>query len=216
VTEAARVVYLDLDGTLLDIRSKYYALYSSITADLGAQPLSADAFWELKRRAAPPDFILPGLDAAGREEYGRRWLAAIETAAYTRLDTLLPGALEALADLGRRFSLVLATMRHDEAALAVDLRRLGIQRFFSLVVTAAGRPPGDTAKGVLIRERAPLNGSAALLVGDSEADVQAARELGVPSVCVLTGIRDLAYLEALRPDYIIDSVAHLPGLVRAI
>ena len=216
MTGPERTVYLDLDGTLLDIRSKYYTLYSRTVTELGAQPLSGDAFWELKRRAAPPECILPGLDAAGREEYSRRWLAAIETPAYTRLDTLLPGAREALADLRRRFSLVLAKMRHDEAVLAADLRRLRVQGFFSRVVTAAGRPPGDTAKGELIRQHAPVNGGDGLVVGDSEADVEAARELGLPSVCVLTGIRDLAFLETLRPDFIIDSVAQLPGLVRSI
>ena len=124
MAEAESTLYLDLDGTLLDIRSKYYTLYSRIVTDLGAQPLSQAAFWELKRRAAPPECILPGLDADGREQYSRRWLAAIETPAFTRLDTLLPGAREALADLRRRSSLVLATMRHDEAVLTADLRRL--------------------------------------------------------------------------------------------
>lgn len=216
MAEAESTLYLDLDGTLLDIRSKYYTLYSRIVTDLGAQPLSQAAFWELKRRAAPPECILPGLDADGREQYSRRWLAAIETPAFTRLDTLLPGAREALEDLRRRSSLVLATMRHDEAVLTADLRRLRVHGFFSRIVTAAGSPPGDTAKAALIREQAPVNGAGAIVVGDSEADVEAARELGLPSVCVLTGIRDLAYLEALRPDFIIDSVAQLPGLVRAI
>jgi len=216
VIEPERTVYLDLDGTLFDIRSKYYTLYSRIVVELGAQSLSQVAYWALKRGAASPEVILSGLDAAGRDEYGRRWLAAIETPAFTGLDTLLPGARDALSDLRRRSSLVLATMRHDEAVLAADLARLGIQRFFSRIVTAAGRPPGDTAKGELIREHAPVSGVGAIVVGDSEADVQAARELGVRSVCVLTGIRDLAYLEALRPDFIIDSVAQLPALVGAI
>jgi len=216
VSEPGRTVYLDLDGTLLDIRAKYYSLYSRIVAGLEAQPISQASYWELKRGAASPETILSGLDDAGREEYGRRWLAAIETPAFTGLDSLLPGAREALSDLRRRSSLVLATMRHDEAVLAADLARLGIQQFFSRIVTAAGRPPGDTAKGELIRRHAPVNGGGAIVVGDSEADIQAARELGVPSVCVLTGIRNLAYLEALRPDFIIDSVAQLPALVKAI
>jgi phosphoglycolate phosphatase-like HAD superfamily hydrolase len=54
------------------------------------------------------------------------------------------------------------------------------------------------------------------VIGDSEADVEAARELGLTSICVTTGVRSRRFLEALGADEIIPSVTQLPAALSAL
>ena len=214
--QSSPIIYLDLDGTLLDVQERYCRLHADIARELGRQPLPQARFWALKRQGAPLETLLSGWEEPAREAYSRRWLADIEAPSYTRLDRLIPAAREALTTLAQRFRLVLVTLRRDGGGLRQQLQRLGIDGFFAGLVAAADRPTGAYSKAELLRLSGAANGGRAIVVGDSEADVQAARELGLAVVCVLTGIRDRPFLEALKPDHIVESVGQLPELLRDI
>jgi phosphoglycolate phosphatase len=206
-------IYLDLDGTLVDVQEKYCRLHANIAKGLGFQPMPPARFWAQKRRGAPLETILSDWDEPARRTYNQRWLASIEAPDYLRFDRLVPGTREALETLARRFRLVVVTMRRNGRELRRQLRELEIDDYLTAVVAAADYPSADYTKVQLLRFSGETNGRQAIVVGDSEADVQMARELGAPSVCVLSGIRDGAFLKALDPDHIIPAVAQLPKLV---
>lgn len=214
--EGLPVIYLDLDGTLVEVQERYFRLHTEIARELGRQPLPRSRFWALKRQGASLETLLSDWDEPSREAYSRRWLADIEAPSHTRFDRLIPAAREALATLGQRFRLVLVTLRRDGGGLRRQLRQLGIDGFFAALVAAADHPAGDCSKAELLRLSGAARGGRAIVVGDSEADVQAARELDLPVVCVLSGIRDRPFFEALNPDHIIESVGQLPELVKEI
>ncbi len=214
--EGSPVIYLDLDGTLVDVQERYCRLHADTARELGRRPLPRARFWALKRQGASLETLLNHWDEPVREAYSRRWLAAIEAPSYTRFDRLIPAAREALATLAQRFRLVLVTLRRDERGLRQQLRQLGVDGFFAGLVAAADHPAGDYTKAQLLRLGASTNGGRGIVVGDSEADVEAAREMGLPVVCVLTGIRDRRFLQALNPDYIVESVGRLPELLKDI
>jgi phosphoglycolate phosphatase-like HAD superfamily hydrolase len=48
------------------------------------------------------------------------------------------------------------------------------------------------------------------MVGDTEADVMAAKALGLVSCAVTSGLRSAEFLRALKPDYLIQSIEGLP------
>lgn len=50
-------------------------------------------------------------------------------------------------------------------------------------------------------------------VGDSEVDIETARNTGVPCIAVTWGFRDKSVLEALSPEYIIDKPSQLTELI---
>jgi len=206
-------IYLDLDGTLVDVQEKYCRLHTDIAKGLGFQPMPPDRFWAQKRRGAPLETILSDWDEPARRAYNRLWLASIEAPDYLRLDKLVPGTREALETLTQRFRLVVVTMRRNARELRRQLRGLGIEDLLAEVIAAADYPSADYSKVQLLRLSGETNGRRAIVVGDSEADVQTARELRAPAVCVLSGIRDGPFLKALDPDHIIPSVAQLPKLV---
>lgn len=202
-------ILLDLDGTVLDIRERYCRLHEDLARDLGQPPLRADVFWQSKREKMRTPELLAGWPPQVQAEYEVRWVAAIERRSYVRLDTLLPGVAPVLQRLSRQFDLVLATLRRDEPLLADQLDRLNVNRFFRHVLAAG---PARGSKADIVLPFVSANGRNGLVVGDSEADVEAARAAGLPAVCVLTGIRSEHFLSTLRPDHIIDSLDRLPDL----
>ncbi len=210
------VLYLDLDGTLLDVSERYYRLHCHLASVLGHRPLARGLFWAGKRRALPLDALLPDWDEDSRQEYGRRWLVDIESPPYTRFDRVLPGVRASLVPLAREAELVLVTLRRDGQELRRQLVRLGMHHWFSRVLAAGDRGPGKMTKAQLLQDAEPGHARNAIVVGDSEEDVQTGRALGCPVVAVLTGIRERPFLEALGPDLIIDSVAQLPGALPSL
>jgi phosphoglycolate phosphatase len=216
-TGARLTVVLDFDGTLVDVRERHYDTYRSTTEALGGRPLGPDGYWTRKRRGRGWAGILAAsrIAAGAERRFVERFVAEIETPERLRLDRLFPGALEALTALRRRGdSLVLLSLRRSASRLDQQLAWLGIAGEFDRVRTGHSQPSGQRDKLQLIRElgiRPP-----AAVVGDTEADVLAARELGLPSIAVASGLRDRSYLERLGADLVLDGIALVPEALATI
>jgi phosphoglycolate phosphatase-like HAD superfamily hydrolase len=216
-TDARLTVVLDFDGTLVDVRQRHYDTYRSATEALGGRPLDPGDYWERKRRGQGWAPILAGSRiAAGAERpFVERFVAEIEAPERLRLDTLFPGALEALAALracGDR--LVLLSLRRSASGLERQLDWLGIAGEFDRVRSGRSGAGGEDDKLRLLRELGI--GPPAAVVGDTEADVLAARELGLPAVAVASGLRDRSYLERLGADLVLDGIDQVPGALATI
>ena len=64
-----------------------------------------------------------------------------------------------------------------------------------------------------IMEKLGLKQCEIVYIGDSEVDIQTAKNAGVLSIAVSWGFRDRSYLETFFPDYIIDKPDELVALV---
>jgi len=214
MNEDPPVLYFDLDGTLLDIREKYHRLHRRIATDLGRDPLPRSVFWARKRRGATLEALLPDWEEAARREYARRWLGEVELPLYTRFDRLVPGARHALVRLAREFELVLITLRRDGRELRRQLRDMGLDQLFSRLLVSGDYGGAELTKTQLLSLNDPPEKRRSIVIGDTEEDVSAARAMRAPVIVVLTGMRDRAFLAALSPDLIIESVAQLPAALR--
>ncbi|HZP26528.1 MAG TPA: HAD family hydrolase [Dehalococcoidia bacterium] len=208
-------VYFDLDGTILDVSRRYYAVYSTLLTQLGSAPLQEDEYWRLRRANAGPREFLPDLDTIGREVFAQGWLRAIESDRSLELDSPFPGVRETLRSLSKEHRLVLVTLRRSRERLLGQLRALALDVFFVKVLTTDNQgQPGDL-KGRLVK-RDSIGHREAIVVGDSEADVQAARHAGLPVACVCSGIRNRDFLTELAPDALIESLTQLPPLLASL
>jgi phosphoglycolate phosphatase len=183
---------------------------------MGGRPLEDARYWRLKRRGAALAEVLErsGLPAGRREEFLARFVAEVEAPAALALDRLLPGVPETLAGLaGRGDRLVLLSLRHAAAPFLAQVDALGLAGMFAQV--QAGRGPADPglAKARLI-ERVGFAG-AAVVVGDTEADVGAGLALGLPAVAVSTGLRTAGYLRRAGAAAVADRIALVPALIDA-
>ncbi len=205
-------LFLDFDGTIVDVSGRYYALHLQCLQN-ALQPLSADAYWSLKRESVSEAAIIerhyPGEDVA---VYEAKRLSLIEDAAFLMHDKLIPGARETLAQLSETESLILVTLRKRPQELQAQFDHLDLRQYFKhVLVSAPDLGPWQT-KVEMIK---PYRTIGDWIIGDTDADVLAAQALGITSCATLTGIRSEAKLAALHPDHIISDITKLPGILRS-
>ena len=202
------ILYFDLDGTLVDVRKRHYVAYADTMLELGLTPLPEQTYWDARRNGASNADLMGDVDAECHDRFAQKWLERVESPSYVRLDTLIPGARATLDALRETYELVLVTMRQDRESLLEQLDELSLRKFFSAVYSRDGSDE-PTSKSKLIRLFDDNMRNDAAVIGDSEADVEAARDLGIESVCVTSGVRSRRYLDELEPDEVVSTVAQL-------
>lgn len=216
-----RFIVLDLDGPILDGVGRHYAVYRDILQENGHHPLARDEYWELKKNLVDRRMLLARSDAEGLyDQFLATWLERIEQKHYLALDTLQPGVVKVLEQWRTRgVRLLLATMRNNAEHLNWQLNALGLRRHFDEVVvvqegTAAAEKVGRSKAGRVRDVLGAFDSRDVVWVGDTEADMRAAQELGVTSCAVVCGLRNEAFLRSLAPDYIVRDVPELAVKLR--
>jgi phosphoglycolate phosphatase len=197
ISSGRPIVVFDLDGTLVDVAERDFAVYRDLLLEDGLTPLSFEQYWPLRREATP----LPAVLAHSSPEaikylpgFVSRRSARYETLPYLQMDVLLPEVGRTLAAVGERYDCVLITSRTNAASTERQLSTLGLPPYFRAIHIANGD------KGVPLRT---LTG-VALVVGDTEHDIRLANDHGYRSFAVTTGIRSRRFLANASPTYIAD------------
>ena len=209
-------IFLDLDGTLLDVSNRHFEVYAFTVEQFGGTPLSKRAYWQLKRcKTGWPQLLArSGLAPHVLSPFHDVFVERIEAPQMLAKDQLFVGTRSSLRELSSTHSLSLVTLRRSRANLMDQLRDLDLQRYFDEIEVGPARGEAYEAKLELMKRMAAFR--EAIVVGDTEADIVAAKMLHVPVVAVLSGVRDREYLGALKPDFMIGGVRELPDLVRAL
>jgi len=199
ITSLDHAVIFDLDGTLVDTLPDLHHAMNRVLEEEGLQKLvqeetrmmiggGARNLIELafaKREInADPSRISAGLD---------RFLIYYNSELIVRSSTF-PGVPDALGNLsGRGIAMGVCTNKPQEMAEQV-LKGLQISQFFGEAVIGGDalplcKPNADHLLAVIKKTgRAPAN---SLMVGDSETDVSAARNAGIPIIAVDFGYTPL-------------------------
>jgi phosphoglycolate phosphatase-like HAD superfamily hydrolase len=133
-------------------------------------------------------------------------------------DKLCPGVPDVLEQLRQR-GVVLALVTGNLTRIGWHkLSRAGIDRYFRFGAFGEMAPTrGDLAKMAISRaleERLIDSGSRISLIGDAASDIQAARDAGVQSIAVRTGIAPLDELVTAGPDVLLDDLTRLdPAII---
>jgi phosphoglycolate phosphatase len=201
----------------VDVRERHYRTYRSAVEALGGRPLGPSAYWLLKRRGTGWAELLarsrlrPGQQGAFLE----RFLAQVEAPASLRLDRLFPGVPE-LLDVRRRRGdrLFLVSLRRSAPAFQAQVAELGIRELFERVCFGHTEAAAHVQKARLIRRIG--FGSPAAVVGDTEADILAARALGLAPIGVASGMRNRGYLQRLGPQVVVGRIAQVPAALDSV
>lgn len=202
-------LYLDLDGTLLDVRERLYAVHGEALRQLHKSPfLSLEKYLSLKRKKAPEAKILQPLALAPPEleQYRTFRLELLEQPLYLKKDTLFPWSKDILQQLHQKCSLILVTKRRFPERLRLQLRQLEIEGLFQAILVG-------NSKADLLRQhhrQEPLDLKQTYLIGDTEEEIMAGKEVGLKTIAVLSGLRERALLEPFHPDAIMETLAELP------
>lgn len=217
----------DFDGPVMDVAERYYRVYQYCLQqvqrlDQAVQPLSKEEFWRLKRAQVPEREIgqMSGLDAEQAIDFANLRRLTVHTLPYLVHDLPKEGAiatLERLQQLG--IELVVMTMRRvrelDEALTRCDLGRFfPVDRRYCLSNDYVKTT--DVQDKPLLMERAlaelpPVDET--WMVGDTEADIAAAKAHGIKIVGVLSGIRSRQQLMLYQPDAIVENLGAAVELI---
>lgn len=209
-------LFLDLDGPILDVSERYFRVHKDVLGSLGSSCLARGKmqYWTMKRSRQPLSSILDKLSEKQIDTtaFLVEWLKRIELPGYLRLDTVIPGTRDKLGSLQERFNLILVTLRRDENAIRPQLERLGLGPCFTAVLS---HRPSQSDSWEVKRDLIASSGllsTPTWMIGDSEVDILAGKALGMKTVGVLSGIRNLAALKEAAPDFIVKDLNHLPSL----
>lgn len=209
-----RAVLFDLDGTLSDSLPDIHGALDRARRRLGLAGVTLDQVrgWVGCGAAMLVARSLGHGDEGAAEV--RRVLAAFLEDYEAHADELsrtYPGVVEALAALRARGVRLAVTTNKPARAADALLEGLGIAESFDLVVTpdSAGTRKPDPAfvRGAL--EALGVAAGEALVVGDGQPDLRAARGAGVRCVALLGGYGDRAALRAEGADFEAEDVAEV-------
>ncbi|MGB5963760.1 MAG: HAD family hydrolase [Coleofasciculaceae cyanobacterium] len=211
----------DFDGPIMDVSERYYQVYQycleqNKRPNQPLQPMSKAEFWECKRSRIPESTIgiNSGLDKEQAKAFALLRRQTVHTVPYLVYDQPVPGAIETLERLQQAgVELVVMTMRRVRE-LEDAFSRYDLGRFFPsdhrYCLSNDYIKTGDTKDKPLLMERALLELPAASevwMVGDTEADLIAAKTHNVKAIGVLSGIRNKTQLSIHQPNLILNNLS---------
>ncbi|MEH2092380.1 HAD family hydrolase [Nostoc sp.] len=217
----------DFDGPIIDVSERYYRVYQfclekTRRPNQAVQELPKAEFWQLKRSRVPEKQIAlnSGLDEAQAQEFAQLRRQTVHTEAYFNYDTLAPGAVDALLKIQQAgIDLAVMTMRRvrelDYAFKKYDLGRFFPENRCYCLSNNYVKTRDIEDKPLLmaraLKELPPATDT--WMVGDTEADITAAKNYSIKVMAVECGIRDRTQLELYHPDLIVKDFSAAVDLV---
>jgi len=211
------LIYFDLDGPILDVSDKFYKIYTDLTSEFGHPRLSKEVYWQLKKEHTPsPDIIQRTCSAEVVELYIKKRLEVIENFSYLKYDKVIPGAYQVLDRLSKKHTMILVTLRNRSETLSRELEYFDLKKYFRKVLSQDKNPGDWQTKVRLIQGCEFLHIRDAMMVGDTQSDIKAGRNLGIKTCAVLSGIRTEELIKKAEPDFLIADINSLEKVISNI
>ncbi|MGB9466182.1 MAG: HAD family hydrolase, partial [Candidatus Acidiferrum sp.] len=205
-------VLFDWDGTLIDSyaadSSAYMAMFREMGIPWGLEELAqhySPNWYRVYRAAKLPRALWHDADRAWRRQYAKH------------SPRLIAGARQVLVRLGRVHHLGLVTSG-DRDRVTRQLREFQLTRLFATRICSGDTPekkPHPAPLWLALRQLR-LEPSACIYVGDSPEDLQMAKSAGVRAIAVLGPFPTEKRLRAARPDFLLESIRELPGVLKKL
>lgn len=200
-----RLMIFDWDGTLMDSLVRIVGCMQAAARDVGLEALTEDSVRDIIGLGLPEAVakLCPGIGEhqaeALRQRYAHHFVHGDmpATAFYPGVEAMLP-ALSAGGDL----RLAVATGK-TRRGLDRIFRETGSGGWFHASRTAdetRSKPHPQMLEELLAELAMPV--SEAVMIGDSEYDLEMARSLGMDRVAVSYGVHDVRRLSASEPRFI--------------
>ena len=205
-------VLFDLDGTLINFVIDYSTAKKKVQRLVSASGIGLELSDKLTLysllRASKTRLEPPAYAALRREIFAVMTTYEVDAARKTRL---LPSVLETLQQLKERGIKIGIVTNNGHTATNVVLNRFGLHALVDLVLTRDDIEEMKPHPGIMIAalKKLALKPEEVVLVGDSVADVIAARGASIQSVAVATGPSDRSDLMQVHPSRIISRIGQV-------
>lgn len=176
-------VLFDLDGTLVDTQRLYAAAYHhAFTTELREPPSPAD--FVARRPASERLFLIEWYGEELGDRIHRRVLEHYEAHAAALLDGLYEGVREMLDVIVARGHAIAIVTGKSRRAYEITTQHVDLSRF-EVVVVEDDVPRAKPDPAGILRAHAALGGGAAVYVGDTPMDSEAAIRAGLQPAAAL-------------------------------
>lgn len=201
---------------MVDIAPRHYRVYQKCVKALGGTPLNKEEYWKMKRTNVSWDKLLPlsGLSIDEKDAYLKLFIDRIESQEELGADELFKDSLRVLEQLRANDNkLYLLSLRRNADALDWQIEHLGIRHLFERILSGHS----DTKEGTLLKKADIVrqtvdNPSEVVIIGDTEADIAAAQQLGATSIALMSGIRNEEFLSAMHPNHLVDGIGDVDDI----
>ncbi|MCY4538544.1 MAG: HAD hydrolase-like protein [Chloroflexi bacterium] len=219
-----KLILFDIDGTLLISRgigreAKRRAMLETFgeVGDLNQHVFGGKTDWQILADLLAPSGKTSadiGREMAAYEQVMARHMREIKD--NYRADAI-PHAMELVMNLRARADAILGLVTGNTSmTAAIKLEMAGYQREW-FAVGAFGNEAAEREKLTrLALERAQthtartFDSGDVIVIGDTEADIDAARAIGAVAVAVCTGYTDREQLRDREPDFLLDDLSSFP------
>jgi phosphoglycolate phosphatase len=219
---AGSTLFCDFDGPIADVSDRYYHTYclalKATQADYARQQvalpvrrLTKAQFWYMKQNRVPDTTIADwsGLSGSQVDDFLRQIPPQVNQPALLHQDRLQPGVRAAFANLrDRNIRIVIVTLRQASQVLdflhQYDLATMVSQIYGSndAETAYANRTEHKIAHlraAIAEQNRLGFDTRHSLMVGDTEADINAGQAFDLPTLALTCGIRSESYLQEFSP-----------------
>ncbi|MGB8592474.1 MAG: HAD-IA family hydrolase [Candidatus Acidiferrales bacterium] len=209
------VLIFDLDGTLIDSKLDLALSVNATLAHMGRTEVSHEKVYSLVGNGAPT-LVRRALGEGATDaeaDVALPFFLSYYRAHMLDNTVLYPGVRECLNDLGERSMAVLTNKPVRFSCEILD--GLGISKHFRYVYGGNSfekKKPDPIGVHTLLRDFA-ASPREAMMVGDSEVDVQTARNSGTWACGVTYGLGS-ERLPECAPDLLLDSLTELPKILK--
>jgi len=203
-----KILFLDLDGTIIDPRERYYILHKEICSRFSVSPLSMVEYWNQKRKSKPEADILMqcGAQISNLENVLGDRVSKLEDSLYLKHDRVHDGLIDFLERFSKTHKLVLVTYRKNRKELIRQLLDLDIKKYFYKVLNTSQKENIKfMGKVNIISQNFDDEQYVGVFIGDTEVDMLAGKFMKMTTVAFLNGIRERSILEKNYPNFYIDS-----------
>ena len=219
MTKPYQALIFDLDGTLIDSAPDVRASINRVLAGLGRRELTLEETKDMigwGGRVLAEKALAKTGEPGTPKDIDRTLEAFLATYADHPAEntTVFPGAIEALEGLkAAGVKMGICTNKPTATTLPV-LEAMGLTPYFDVVSCGDDVPhkKPDGRHVLLCAEQLGATAGTAIMVGDSENDINAAIDAGVRSVCVTFGYAHVP-LNEIGADALID---HFDDLAQAL
>ena len=221
------VLISDLDGTILDVRER--TAYSHLLALRKAgYEVELEQIRQLNQYTINSRELLTHLNIELTSHKMKSYISTLMNYFYRnwRISQVVPGAIDALRRTRKNFqSFLLITSRQRSTATEKEVRRFGLAQLFDKLITRGDLARAEGVNHIPLYPFVPhrrrllhlaLQGldlqREVWVVGDSPAELKAAKSLGFITIGVLTGV---GTQEDMAPwaDHILNSITEIESLI---
>ena len=204
-------IIFDIDGTLTSTNELIFASFNHITEKYLGKAYSSDEIISLF--GPTEDKILE--DICGENfEHAKKDYYDFYTHNHHMAD-LYPGINVILSNLKKKSVLLSIYTGKGRKAAVITLKKLDIHDFFDLIITGDDvKKHKPSSEGIeIFIDKFGLNKEQVLMIGDSPADIKAAKAAGVKIASVLWDSYDKEKVLQLKSDFIFHSVEELKNFL---